>query len=109
MKAQVQDQAAVLGSDESIAEFCQRNAIVRSRREAFGVECRIVTPTLYCFLPPGYEYDNCGTEQDEPATGAVYKFSAGQRDPLSPFGGWDMIAVATREDDMLILEIGQQD
>lgn len=107
----VQDRSTLLCQDESIAEFCERTAIVSSRRESAGnrgwVECRVVTPTIYCELPPGYEYDMCGTEQAEPLTGAEYKFCAGRNNPLSPFGGWDMVACCTREGDVLILDIDQ--
>lgn len=99
---------------ESIQEYCERTAIVSARRESAGrscgwIECRIITPTIYATLPAGYQYDECGTEQDEPQTGAEYKFTAGGNNPLAPFGGWDMIAHCTREDDLLILEIDQRD
>jgi hypothetical protein len=111
MKATHQDrlQTAALQVGESIQDYCERTAIVSSRREGSGVECRVVTPTIYATLPAGYQYDDCGTEQDEPATGAEYRFSAGRSNPLSPFGGWDMVATCTREDDLLILDIEQAD
>jgi hypothetical protein len=97
---QVQEYAEVLGLDESVVEFCERVAIVASRREYRGVACRIVTPTLYCTVPAGHEA--------EPATGDEYRFRAGQNSPLAPHGGWDMLASATREGDLLVLEIEQQ-
>jgi hypothetical protein len=110
---QVQEHADRLGHDESVAEFCERSAIVTARRECAGqrgwVECRIVTPVLYCTIPDGYQCDDCGSEQDEPSTGAKYRFTAGGNNPLAPFGGWDMLAHATREGDLLILEIEQAD
>lgn len=100
-------QYAALQVGESIQEYCERTAIVSSRREGNGVECRIVTPTIYATLPAGYEYDDCGTEQDEPVTGAEFKFRAGGSNELAPFGGWDMVATCTREGDLLVLEIDQ--
>ena len=97
--------------NESIAEFLERQVFVRrvvlngnGHRSWF--EPVIYPRTVACDLGD-YAYDCCGTEQEEPADGAEYKFQVGRNCAESPYGGWTFTATAYREGNVVMFEIEQ--
>lgn len=96
---------------ESIAEFLERSVYIRRVFRNGDGHRSWYEPSIYPMQVAvdvaDYPWMNTSTEQEEPADGARYKFCLGRGLAESPFGGWQFIATAWRDGDVVLLEVEQ--